>query len=209
LRFCCGPPSRHAARSRRVPSACWTVDPRWRATTVYFLLTYRFANGDPANDRASTANRIAGRCAATGRRSHAIGNALTYSSDQDGADPSSVRKHTPVPRQEWPHWPHPERALPDTTGLLDIPVLYLSRHVARHKADYHRLLQAVRDSGGGQEAWQVWVIYMLKGVAETDATTLRIVEGIRKQMARTKHKMRAELPRLYSQDLLNNLFRHP
>ncbi len=81
--------------------------------------------------------------------------------------------------------------------------------MARHKADYHRLLQAVRDSGGGQEAWQVWVIYMLKGVAETDATTLRIVEGIRKQMARTKHKMRAELPRLYSQDLLNNLFRHP
>ncbi|MBA4051867.1 MAG: alpha-amlyase [Erythrobacter sp.] len=28
------------------------VDPRWRATTVYFLLTDRFANGDPANDRS-------------------------------------------------------------------------------------------------------------------------------------------------------------
>lgn len=28
------------------------VDPRWRATTVYFLLTDRFANGDPANDQS-------------------------------------------------------------------------------------------------------------------------------------------------------------
>ena len=27
------------------------VDPRWRASTVYFLLTDRFANGDPANDQ--------------------------------------------------------------------------------------------------------------------------------------------------------------
>lgn len=95
------------------------------------------------------------------------------------------------------------------TGLLDIPVLYLSRHVTRHKADYYRLLQAVRDSDGAQEAWEAWVIYMLEGVAETAATTLRIVEGIRDQMARAKHRMRDELPRLYSQELLNNLFRHP
>jgi alpha-amylase len=29
-----------------------TVDPRWRATTIYFLLTDRFANGDPTNDRS-------------------------------------------------------------------------------------------------------------------------------------------------------------
>lgn len=28
-----------------------SVDPHWRATTVYFLMTDRFANGDPANDQ--------------------------------------------------------------------------------------------------------------------------------------------------------------
>ncbi|MES2433002.1 MAG: Fic family protein [Pseudomonadota bacterium] len=91
------------------------------------------------------------------------------------------------------------------TGLLDIPVLYLSRHITRHKADYYRLLQAVRDDG----AWEEWVIFMLDGVAETAATTLRLVEGIGDQMRATKHRMRAELPKLYSQELLNNLFRHP
>lgn len=91
------------------------------------------------------------------------------------------------------------------TGLLDIPILYLSRHITRHKGDYYRLLQAVRDDG----AWEDWVIFMLDAVAETAATTVDLVEGIGTQMRDTKHRLRAELPRLYSQDLLNNLFRHP
>lgn len=91
------------------------------------------------------------------------------------------------------------------TGLLEIPVLYLSRHITRTKADYYRLLQAVREDG----AWEAWVLYMLEAVARTAETTLRIVEGIRGQMADVKHRMREELPKVYSQDLLNNLFRHP
>lgn len=91
------------------------------------------------------------------------------------------------------------------TGLLDIPILYLSRHITRHKADYYRLLQAVRDGG----AWEDWVVFMLEAVAETSVTTVQLVEGIREQMARVKHRMREDLPKLYSQDLLNNLFRHP
>jgi Fic family protein len=91
------------------------------------------------------------------------------------------------------------------TGLLEIPILYLSRHITRHKGEYYRLLQAVRDDG----AWEDWVVFMLEAVAETSATTIRLVEGIREQMASVKHRMRDELPKLYSQDLLNNLFRHP
>jgi Fic family protein len=31
--------------------------------------------------------------------------------------------------------------------LLDLPVLYLSRYIIQHKADYYRLLQRVRDTG--------------------------------------------------------------
>jgi len=91
------------------------------------------------------------------------------------------------------------------TGLLEIPVLYLSRHITRTKNDYYRLLQAVRDEG----RWEEWVLYMLRAVAVTAETTLNLVEGIRVQMTVMKHRMRNELPRLYSQDLLNNLFRHP
>ena len=91
------------------------------------------------------------------------------------------------------------------TGLLELPILYLSRHITRTKADYYRLLQAVRTEG----AWENWVLYMLLAVAETAQVTLHLVEGIRQQMATVKQRMRTELPRLYSQDLLNNLFRHP
>lgn len=89
--------------------------------------------------------------------------------------------------------------------LLDIPILYLSRHITRNKADYYRLLQAVRDEG----QWEEWLLYMLRGVTETARTTLALVEGMRSQMAEVKHRMRSQLPKIYSQELLNNLFRHP
>jgi Fic family protein len=95
------------------------------------------------------------------------------------------------------------------TGLLDIPVLYLSRHITRNKANYYQLLQAVRDRNGSADAWEAWVIYMLEAVTSTATATLKLVEGIRDQMAQTKKRLRQEAPNLYSQDLLNNLFRHP
>jgi Fic family protein len=98
------------------------------------------------------------------------------------------------------------------TGLLEIPVLYLSRHITQSKSDYYRLLQAVRDAETERkvaDAWEEWILYMLEGVAATAITTLRLVEGIGSQMAQVKQRMRSELPKLYSQDLLNNLFRHP
>jgi Fic family protein len=91
------------------------------------------------------------------------------------------------------------------TGLLDIPVLYLSRFITRNKGDYYRHLQAVRDTGD----WEPWIIYMLEAVAETSATTVEIVTGIRQQMTDVKLRLRGQLPKLYSQELLNNLFRHP
>jgi Fic family protein len=91
------------------------------------------------------------------------------------------------------------------TGLLDIPVLYLSRHITRNKDVYYRLLQKVRTEG----AWEEWVLFILEAVAETSEATLLLVDGIRDQMSDVKQRMRADLPKLYSQDLLNNLFRHP
>ena len=91
------------------------------------------------------------------------------------------------------------------TGLLDAPILYLSRYITQHKEAYYRLLQRVRDD----ESWEEWVLYMLAAVAETAQLTLQMVNGIRNQMAIAKHRMRREMPRIYSQDMLNNLFRHP
>lgn len=90
-------------------------------------------------------------------------------------------------------------------GLLDLPVLYLSRYIVRHKADYYRHLQTVRDTG----EWAAWVLYILRAVEDTSRRTITQIHGIKELMQTTKHRVRSELPKLYSQDLVNNLFRHP
>jgi Fic family protein len=90
-------------------------------------------------------------------------------------------------------------------GLLDIPILYLSRYITTHKADYYRLLQSVREDG----AWEPWLLYMLTAVAQTARQTLALIEGMRRLMADYKKRMRDDPALNYSQDLINNLFRHP
>lgn len=89
-------------------------------------------------------------------------------------------------------------------GLLDIPVLYLSRYLVRHKNEYYRLLQTVRDNGD----WQAWVLYMLTAVEETAQQSITIVSDIRTAMQNYKHHIREKFA-FYSQDLINHLFCHP
>ncbi|MBF2734700.1 MAG: Fic family protein [Betaproteobacteria bacterium AqS2] len=91
------------------------------------------------------------------------------------------------------------------TGLLDAPTLYLSRAIYAARPDYYRLLQGVRT----EDAWEDWVIYLLNAVTRTARSTMKSVESLRKTMLHTKKRMREELPKVYSQDLLNNLFRYP
>ncbi len=91
------------------------------------------------------------------------------------------------------------------SGLLEIPVLYLSRYITTRKGDYYRLLQSVRDTGD----WEPWLLYMLNGVAQTAQETLALIEGMRALMAEYKQRIRTDHSKIYSQDLLNNLFRHP
>jgi len=90
-------------------------------------------------------------------------------------------------------------------GLLNLPILYMSRYINQNKGDYYRLLQKVRT----ENAWEEWVLYILDGVEQTSLQTIKIIEGIKKLMQSHKDRMRNELPKIYSQDLLNNLFRHP
>jgi Fic family protein len=90
-------------------------------------------------------------------------------------------------------------------GLLDLPVLNLSRYIVRNKAAYYKGLQSVREQG----AWEEWILYMLKAVEETSQETLERVAGIRKLMLETRRKLRTDYSKTYSLDLLNNLFRHP
>lgn len=89
-------------------------------------------------------------------------------------------------------------------GLLDIPVLYLSRYIVQHKAEYYRLLQAVRD----QQCWEEWVLFMLNAIEQTASQTIHTVLAIKDALLDYKHRIRAQ-HKFYSQDLINNLFSHP
>lgn len=89
-------------------------------------------------------------------------------------------------------------------GLLDIPVLYLSRHIVRTKPDYYRLLQEVRE----QDTWEEWVMYMLTAIEVTAADTIETIHAIKSALMDAKHRIRARY-KFYSQDLINNLFTHP
>ena len=88
--------------------------------------------------------------------------------------------------------------------LLDIPVLYMSRHIVRTKPEYYRLLQEVRE----RDRWEDWVLYMLTAVETTAAAGIFTVQSIKSVLLDYKHRIRAQ-HRFYSQDLINNLFSHP
>ena len=89
-------------------------------------------------------------------------------------------------------------------GLMDIPVLYLSRYLVRNKSEYYRLLQYVRDTG----EWEGWILYMLAAVEQTAKDGIGTVESIHHAMMDYKHRIRTDFS-FYSQDLINHLFNHP
>lgn len=89
--------------------------------------------------------------------------------------------------------------------LLDFPILYLSRYIIQNKGEYYRLLQTVRDNGD----WESWILFMLRGIEQTASETIDFVKGMSSMMMQHKHLIRKRLPKIYSQDLINNLFRHP
>lgn len=90
-------------------------------------------------------------------------------------------------------------------GLLDAPILYMSRSIFRNRPEYYRLLKAVSDDW----AWEAWVLYMLGIIADSARRTSELISAMAECMTTSKQRMREEMPRLYSQDLLNNIFRHP
>ncbi|MGB4846412.1 MAG: Fic family protein [Saprospiraceae bacterium] len=89
--------------------------------------------------------------------------------------------------------------------LLDIPILYISRYIIRHKADYYRLLQDVRE----KNLWEEWILYMLDAVIETATDTIRVIKAMHEAMDLYRNILQTMAPKIYSQDLLYNLFRHP
>lgn len=91
-------------------------------------------------------------------------------------------------------------------GLLDLPVLYLSRYIIRDKAEYYRRLRGVTECG----EWEEWLLYMLAAVEETAHWTTGRILAIRELFEATTERCRRELPgRVYSKELVELIFTQP
>lgn len=89
-------------------------------------------------------------------------------------------------------------------NLLDLPVLYLSRYIIENKEKYYKLLQEVRETNN----FENWIIYLLDGIEQISKETIILIGNIRELIFEYKNLLRNNY-KFYSQDLLNNLFKHP
>ncbi len=88
--------------------------------------------------------------------------------------------------------------------LQGLPILYLSKYIIRNRSDYYRLLKEVRETSN----WEEWLLFMIRGIETTARETIDLILQIRELMMRYKSTLRDNY-KFYSQDLLNNLFKHP
>ncbi|MDE3210426.1 MAG: Fic family protein [Pseudomonadota bacterium] len=90
-------------------------------------------------------------------------------------------------------------------GLLNQPVLYLSRYILRHRADYYRHLLAVTRDG----AWEAWVAFMLAAVTDTAQWTTAKIQAIQQLHAQATTFVRTHAPKIYTRELVDMLFVQP
>jgi Fic family protein len=89
--------------------------------------------------------------------------------------------------------------------LLTLPILYLSRHIIKNKAEYYRLLLDITRS----QAWEPWIIYLLVGIEDTARWTTAKISAIRNLSVLTISHVKQAAPKIYSRELVDLIFDLP
>ena len=90
-------------------------------------------------------------------------------------------------------------------GLLDSPILYLSRFIIQNKAAYYQLIKKVTH----EQDWGAWIMFVLDGVEETCTWTTDKIKSIRELMEHTGQFVQHKLPKTYTWELVELLFKQP
>ena len=90
-------------------------------------------------------------------------------------------------------------------GLLDTPILYLSRYIINHKSYYYEKLLKVTSEG----LWIDWILYFLQAISETSKWTSEKILAIQDLMKESREFIKLKLPSIYSRDLVELLFVQP
>lgn len=90
-------------------------------------------------------------------------------------------------------------------GLLDMPVLFLSKYILENKINYYEGLRNITEKG----EWEQWILYILKGIETTAQQTSAQIDAILTLMKDVKTVIRKNAEKIYSKELLEMIFMHP
>ncbi|WP_286349417.1 Fic family protein [Helicobacter felistomachi] len=90
-------------------------------------------------------------------------------------------------------------------GLLDLPILYLSAYIIKHKEHYYNLLTQVSETGD----FTAWIAYMLEGIIQTSSATIQKIQRIQQAMQECQEILQTHASKVYSKDLVEILFSYP
>lgn len=91
------------------------------------------------------------------------------------------------------------------SGLLDIPAIFLSEYIMMNKKNYYTYLRNVTEKGD----WESWILYMLDMIEVTAKNGVEQINHINKQMEKTAKIIKSKLPKIYSWELVEVLFKLP
>ncbi len=89
---------------------------------------------------------------------------------------------------------------------INLPILYPSQYIMRHKSAYYRLLQSVTE----KDQWIPWIEYILSALTDTAKRTNRRIVNIQALFEETCRRVKKNLPAyMYSRELVELLFENP
>jgi Fic family protein len=91
------------------------------------------------------------------------------------------------------------------SGLMELPSLYLSSYILKHKNNYYLKLRNVTE----KNEWESWILFMLDMIEVTAKNGRDRILEIEKLMQSMGKEIQVELPKIYSKDLMEVLFRLP
>ncbi|WP_420915590.1 Fic family protein [Algoriphagus confluentis] len=91
------------------------------------------------------------------------------------------------------------------SGLLDLPILYLSKYILREKEQYYTNLAGVTQ----RAAWKDWFLFMFRGIEETAQDTFHKITDILNAKEAILHVLEKETSIARPESLLEAIFTQP
>ncbi len=89
--------------------------------------------------------------------------------------------------------------------LLNIPAIFLSGYIIRNKADYYERIRMVTE----ENDWESFILFMLDMVEDSAIKGLERLKSIVAIMATMAEEIKKTLPKVYSKELVDLIFKLP